>query len=160
MSDLERVLRDQLVRHLDGGLTFRAVDDLLDGWPMDKIGDRAPGHPHTAWQLVWHVRHCQRDLIEFIESSDYQAGDWPGDYWPEDATPPDDLAWDRALSLFREDRRHLRALLEHDESDLLQVSPTGDGETMLRSMLMILEHNAYHLGQLAVLRRALGVPEE
>ena len=156
-ATLERALRDQLLGLVEGGKTFRDPDDLLDGWPADAVGRRADGHPHTAWQLVWHIQAAQRDLIDFARDPDYRAPSWPDEYWPESASPTSESAWGELIDTVRRDRDELRRLLDDAKFDLLSTAPTGDGETFLRSVLMAIEHNAYHLGQLAVLKRALGV---
>ena len=150
----DEALRDHLLRQLDGGLTFGATADLLAGWTDAQAGQRVDHHPHTAWRIVWHLRFCQDDILDFVTRPDYAEPAWPDDYWPNDDGPPDALAWTKQVAAFLGGLERARELAA---SDLLAVAPTGNGETVLRGLLMIVEHNAYHLGQLATLRSAIGV---
>jgi hypothetical protein len=157
----DRALREHLDDLLGGGgahLTFdRAVADL----PADRRGVRAPGTPHTAWRLVEHLRIAQWDILEFCRNPGHVSPDWPVGYWPAGDAPPDPGAWDRGLAAFRADLAAMRALVADPATDLFARLPHGTGQTVLREALLVADHNAYHLGQLVLLRRALGAwPDE
>ena len=152
----ERAVRDHLARVLaweDAHATFdRAVADLapkLRGATVD-------GVPHSAWQLLEHVRIAQRDILAFAVDAGYDALSWPEDYWPADPTPPSEGAWDQAVESYRQGRRLLVELAEDPDMDLTDHIPHGTGQTYLRALLLAADHAAYHVGQLVMLRILLG----
>jgi uncharacterized damage-inducible protein DinB len=119
---------------------------------------RPAGFEHSAWQLVEHIRLAQKDLLDFAVKRDYvHALEWPEDYWPRDPAPPSDAAWTASLREIKADREKVKKLASDKKVDLLALVPTGkDRQTVLRAILLVADHNAYHVGQLVALRRALG----
>ena len=101
------------------------------------------------------MRICQWDILEFSTSPQHASPDFPDGYWPDSDAPPDDLAWDKSLSQFRDDRDAMRQLVRAQSTDLFAKIPHGGGQTILREALLVADHNAYHLGQLVIVRRAL-----
>ena len=158
MPDSPDPLRAQLVRLLDWEEAHVGFDKAVDGIPADRQGASAGGFEHTPWQLVEHMRVAQNDLLDFCVNARYvHALRWPEDYWPASPAPPDPTAWDASIASFRRDREKLKQLAR-DAVDLFAVVPTGkEGQTYLRAVLLVAEHNAYHLGQLVAVRRALRV---
>lgn len=129
----------------------RAVADVPPAWR----GRRPDGLPHSPWELVEHVRLAQADLIAYLEDPGYVAPAWPDDYWPATPTPPDDAAWDAAVAAVEAGRARLKTLV-HDLPDPTAPIPWGGEHTYLRTVLVALDHEAYHVGQLVLVRRALG----
>lgn len=146
-------LREHLIAQSQGQTTFNSPDALTGAFDAESAGQRFDGHPHTAWELVWHLELAGRDIYEFVTSADYQELDWPGDYWPAEPAPPTPAAWEAKLHDFRAVRQRFIDLAR--ENDLAGVAPTGESQTVLRGILMVIEHDAYHLGQLGALRFAL-----
>ena len=149
-------LRAHLLALLSGKgahLTFEAV---IDDWPADGRTRRPAGAPHSAWQLIEHLRIAQRDILDFCVKPDYVELRFPDDYWPPDGPAPDDAAWAGSISRFTEDRERMQQLVSDPGTDLSARIPHGTGQTVLREALVVADHNAYHLGQLALLRRLLG----
>ena len=159
MAD-QGVLRDHLLDLLGGGhahLDFeRAIADLAAALR----GARPPGLPHTPWRLIEHMRIAQWDILEFYRNPKHVSPPVPEGYWPQGDAPPDPGAWDRSVEGFRADLAALLALVADPASDLLTPFPHGQGQTLLRQALLTADHNAYHLGQLVVVRRLLGAWEE
>jgi hypothetical protein len=158
---LETTMSDAALRqHLDyllgGGGAHLAFDKAVEGLPPAKRGVRAPSTPHTAWRLVEHLRIAQWDILEFSRNPKHVSPDWPDGYWPTADAPPDDAAWDRSLNSFRADLGAMRNLVADPKTDLFARIPHGDGQTILREALLVADHNAYHLGQLVMLRRVIG----
>ena len=149
-------LREHVVYLLDGGGAHLDFDKAVAGLPTELRGATAPNLPHSPWQLVEHMRLCQWDILEFSINADHVSPDFPDGYWPDTVAPPDDLAWDRCLSQFRADAESMRKLVQADSTDLLAKIPHGTGQTILREALLVADHNAYHLGQLVAVRRAIG----
>lgn len=129
-----------------------AVADL----PRELRGRRVQGFPHSAWELVEHIRLAQRDLLDFCRDPDYTAPKWPDDYWPSSPEPPDEAAWNRSIKQFAADRKALEQFLSDPSVELTARIPHGTGQTYLRTILVAADHNAYHVGQLVALRQQLG----
>ena len=155
MTDL---LRSQLARLLDWQEAHVGFDKAVDGIPPDVRGAVAAGFEHSPWQLLEHLRLAQKDLLDFCLNTRYRhAMTWPDDYWPKDPAPPDSTAWSRSIEDFKADRETLKQLVLRPELDLFALVPTGtDRQTYLRAIMLVADHNAYHVGQLVAVRRALG----
>jgi hypothetical protein len=155
MSDPLRAHLERLLNWDEAHVTF---DAAVDGLPPHLRGAIPSGFEHSPWQLIEHLRIAQRDLLDFSTNADYVHNrTWPDDYWPKAAAPPDDAAWDEAIALFRLDRQALQALVMKPAFDLFAPVPTGQAhQTGFRSILLVVDHNAYHVGQLIAVRKALG----
>jgi hypothetical protein len=154
MSDSD--LREHLVELLDGGHAHIRFDDAVKDFPRDMRGLRPDGCPHSAWELLEHLRIAQWDILEFSRDANHVSPDFPSGYWPASAAPSDDAAWDASVAAFRRDLDALAALARDASVDLYARIPHGDGQTVLREILLAADHNAYHLGQFMIVRRALG----
>jgi hypothetical protein len=129
----------------------------VQGWPPELRGRRPAGAPHSAWQLVEHLRIAQWDILHFCRSAAHFSPRFPDGYWPEGEEPPDGEAWDRAIRAFADDLASMQALVASPGVDLFARIPWGDGQTLLREALVLADHNSYHLGQLVLLRKQLGL---
>ena len=154
MSD--QILRDHLLELLRGGSAHLGLDEAIEGFPADLRGTKHQELPHTAWQLLEHLRIAQWDILDFSRNPDYAHMKWPDDYWPKTAAPPDDDAWARSVEQFRRDLKAMQDLVADPKTDLYAKIPWGNGQTILREALLIADHNAYHVGQIVSLRQALG----
>ena len=152
----EAILREQLVYLLKGGGAHVHFEDALNGLPANLRGTFAQGLKHTAWQLLEHSRIAQWDILEFSRNAKHVSPDFPGGYWPKTPMPPDDAAWDKSAREFLGDLAAMVNLVQNPRTDLCKKISHGDGQTVLREALLLADHNAYHLGQLVDLRRALG----
>jgi hypothetical protein len=155
-KDEDRSLRDHLVELLDGGHAHIRFDDAVKDFPPELRGRRPDGSPHSAWELLEHLRIAQWDMLEFARDPKHVSPDFPSGYWPSNEAPPDDGAWDESVRSFRSDLRAFAELARDESVDLHAEIPHGDGQTVLREILLAADHNAYHLGQLMIVRRALG----
>jgi hypothetical protein len=150
-------LREQLIEMLNGGQAHSTFDDVVNGFPSDQTGIRPKGAPHSAWELLEHIRMAQNDILRFSQSAEHVSPEWPEGYWPRHPAPqkPDD--WKDSLRAIREDMAEFQGLLRNPKSDLQRKFPWGDGQTLLREALVLASHNSYHLGQIVLVRRLLGV---
>lgn len=149
-------LRAHLVRLLTQRQAHVGFDDAVADLPADLRGVRPRPGAHTAWQLVEHLRIAQRDILEFCRDPDYVSPDWPSGYWPDSEAPSTDADWEESLESFRHDLDEFVQLVQDPANDLFTAFPWGDGQTLLREAMLIADHNAYHIGQLVLLRRLLG----
>jgi uncharacterized damage-inducible protein DinB len=149
-------IRSSLARLLDWEDAHAGFDKVVAGLPLDLRGKVPPGLPYSAWQLLEHLRITQEDILQFCIDPEYQERSWPDDYWPKAPAPPSSAAWDASVTGFRRDREALKRLALNTEIDLTAKVPAGTDQTYLRELLLVADHTAYHLGQLVVVRRALG----
>jgi len=156
----DRSLRQHLLVLLRDGNAHLDFERTLGDFPADLRGRKPAGLPYSAWQLLDHMRIAQWDIVEFSRNPKHVSPDFPAGYWPRSDAPPDPEAWDKSLSAFRDDLRAMEKLVSDPKVDLHARIPHGDGQTILREALLLADHNAYHLGQLLILRRLLGAWRE
>ena len=158
MADSIDAVRDHLRRALDWQEAQVGFDRAVDGIPAGKRGARPEGFDHSPWQLVEHIRLAQEDIFDFCVNAKYEHRmSWPGDYWPRDARPPSAGAWSQSLASYARTREKLKRLARTVD-DLTAKVPTGKrNQTYLRAILLVIDHTAYHVGQLVAVRRALGI---
>jgi len=155
----ESALRRHLLELLHGGQAHISFDDSIRDFPIEQAGVRPPGSPHSAWELLVHLRIAQHDILEFSQSADYQSPPWPKGYWPAATGPAGETEWEECVRAIRGDLAAFEALVNDPRNDLYLAFPWGDGQTLLREALLIADHNAYHLGQLVLVRKLLGAWE-
>jgi uncharacterized damage-inducible protein DinB len=158
MDHATDAVRDHLARALDWEEAHVGFDKAVDGIPADKRGARAAGFDHSVWQLVEHIRIANADIYDFCVNAKYaHAMKWPDDYWPAGPAPADADAWTRSLTSCRRTLEDVKRLAR-TIADLTVPVPTGKpNQTYLRALLLIVDHNAYHVGQIVAVRRALGI---
>lgn len=149
-------LRKHVIYVLIEGGAHVTFDAAVARFSLAARGKKPKGAPHTAWQLVEHMRIAQWDILEFSRNAAHVSPQFPEGYWPKSEAPPTDRAWNESLRKFRADLEAMAALVSDPKTDLLARIPHGDGQTILREALLVADHNAYHLGQLVILRRLLG----
>jgi uncharacterized damage-inducible protein DinB len=150
---------DPLRRHLINLLTKAEAhmdpQSALKNFPLELRGRKPEGAPHTPWQLLEHMRIAQWDILDFSLSAKHVSPEWPEGYWPQSETPPDMKAWDKSVKQFLADLDAVCQMVSDPKRDLYATIPHGDGQTYLREALLVADHNAYHLGQLVMVRRIL-----
>ena len=154
MSDA--VLRAHLARLLDWKDAHAGFDAAVADMPPALRGRRPEGLPHSAWELLEHLRITLWDILEFSRDAGHVSPEWPSGYWPATEAPPTTAAWDESAAAYRLDLRALGELAEDESVDLYARIPHGDGQTILREIVLAADHNAYHVGQLMMVRRMLG----
>jgi hypothetical protein len=152
----EKKLREQLVYSLTGKGAHMSFEQAVKGFPKALIGTRIPHLAHTAWQQLFHLRVAQWDIMEFSRGP-HESPKWPEGYWPTQDAPEKPSMWDETVEKFRSDLAEMIALVRDQKNDLLLPFPHGDGQTLLREALLVIDHNAYHVGQLVDLRRLLEI---
>ena len=152
----DQQLREHLLFLLKGGGAHISFDDEIGHWTVPLAGTKVANFPHTAWMLLEHMRLAQWDILEFCRNAKYAARNWPDDYWPASEAPSDEKAWAASIAGFKKDLRTMQQLVANLKVDLYVRIPWGDGHTILREALLVADHNAYHLGQLVMLRKSIG----
>jgi len=156
-ADRDKALREHLLNLLNGGHAHADFSAAIRNLPAAARGMRPKGTEHSPWEILEHMRIAQWDILEFSRDSKHESPDWPGGYWPASAAPPNEKAWDKSVRALRRDLKAMCDLVADPSTDLFAPIPHGDGQTILREALVLADHNAYHLGEMVLVRRLLGV---
>jgi len=156
----DKVVREHVLFVLRGGGAHLDFDAVIKNFPEELRGKKVRGSPYTAWQLLEHMRIAQWDILEFSRNPDHVSPKWPEGYWPKTAAPPTSAAWNASVKGVKRDLKTMQNLVADRSVDLYSRIPHGDGQTILREALLIADHNAYHIGQLLLVRRLLGAWKE
>jgi len=154
MSD--KAVRDLLGRALGWQDAHGTFDQAVKDVPPELRGKRPSNLPYSAWELLEHLRITQRDILDFCVDPDYEEKKWPDDYWPASPGPESNAAWERSIREFAVDRAALQKLAADTSVDLEAKIPHGSGQTYMRELVLVIDHTAYHVGQLVLVRRLLG----
>ena len=157
MSD--KAVRDLLRKALAWKEAHATFDDAVAGIPTNLRGVRPANLPYSAWELLEHLRITQRDILDFCIDPNYSERKWPDDYWPPSPAPESDAAWEQSVREFVADRAALQKLANDASTDLDAKIPHGSGQTYRRELVLVIDHSAYHVGQLVLVRRLLGAWE-
>ena len=152
----ENALREQLSRVLDWHAAHVDWKKAVKGIPSKDQGRRPKGGEHSPWELLEHMRIATWDILEFSRDPKHKSPDWPAGYWPKQPQPPTAAVWQKSVKALQRDLEQMQELVNDPKADLLAPIPGGSGQTLLREALLIADHNAYHLGQLVLVRRLLG----
>jgi len=151
----DKDLRQHVLYLLQGGGAHAKFDEAIANFPAELRGQKPPNLPHSPWMLLEHLRLAQWDILEFSRNRKHKSPDWPSGYWPS-SDGPSSAQWNASIKKFRGDLKAMADLVKDPKIDLFAKIPWGDGQTILREALLLADHNAYHLGQLVDVRRALG----
>jgi len=154
MARNDASLREHLANALSWESAHLGLEDAVKGLPATLRGKRPKGFAHSPWELLEHIRLAQHDLLDFCRNPDYVEGDWPAAYWPKSAAPPSPSAWKKSLETVASDRGAFQAFVKK-APDLFADIPGHKGKTILRSVLLAIDHTSYHVGQLLMARKLL-----
>lgn len=152
----EKILREHLIQLLNGRNAHLNFDDAVGNFPISFINARAPNVSYTPWHLVEHLRITQWDILEFMINPDHISPDWPVGYWPDPQSEADETAWLKSINAFRADLSSVEDIVRDDRIDLTAEIPHASGYTYLREVLLVADHNAYHIGEFSILRQIMG----
>lgn len=152
--DQHKILIAELIKLLEGGTAHASFDDAIVGLAPELRGVVPDQLPYSVWQLIEHIRIAQWDMLEFSKSEKHISPAWPDGYWVEETAPADEETWEKSLQKISDDRDEFIDLLKNE--DIYKALPHGDGQSILREALQIADHNAYHTGQIILVRRLLG----
>jgi hypothetical protein len=154
--DQTRLLRAELDRLLSGHGAHVDFDHAVAGFPPELRGEKPEGASHSPWQVLEHLRIAQWDMLEFSRDPKHVSPAWPDGYWPTESEPENAAAWENSVKAFQGDLQAMRDLVADPSSDLFQPFAHGEGQSLLREAMQLADHNAYHVGELILLRRLLG----
>jgi uncharacterized damage-inducible protein DinB len=151
----DQVVREALVGLLTEGHAHVTVEKALADLPAELRGRRPAEGIHSVWEELEHLRIAQEDILRYTLDQSWESPDWPAGYWPAEA-PASEAAWTESIARFRADLAEVVALVRDPARDLTARLPKGQGRTYLRQVLLVADHNAYHLGQIVQARKLLG----
>lgn len=158
-QDPNHSLREHLIELLTGGHAHAKFEDAIKGLPAKLRGAKSANFPHSPWMILEHLRLAQWDILEFSRNKKHESPKWPEGYWPKTEAPSSDEAWTKSVNQFESDLHAMKDLVKNPKTDLFAKIPWGDGQTILREVLLVADHNAYHVAQLVDVRRLLGAWE-
>lgn len=148
--------RKWLLWNLRGGGAHWTFDDAFGDLSTEQRGHRAQGTPYSPWRVLEHMRICQRDILEFTIHPDYESPPYPEGYWPDGPAPENEAEWNQSVEEFKKDLATIIEVVDNPETDLFEPLPHGDGQTVMRQAMLVVDHNSYHLGQMELVRRLIG----
>ncbi len=151
--DKQKELREHLLELLKGKSAHIDLETVLKEFPLDKINAKIENAPHTAWELLEHFLIAQHDIVEFSRDEKHVSPKFPDGYWNKTVATAAD--WKKSCKQILKDLQTMRDLVSDEKTDLFARIPHGDGQTVLREALLVADHNAYHLGQIAFIMRTL-----
>jgi len=152
---MEKILIAELEKLLNGGGAHVGLNDVTKDIPFEMLGERPHGLPYSIWQLIEHIRIAQWDMIAFSKNGLHESPKWPDEYWPSEPAPETEAQWNESLNSIHNDLKSFIGLI--NTSDLYEPIAHGSGQNILREAFQIADHNAYHLAEIVVLRRLLGI---
>ncbi|MCF4101247.1 DinB family protein [Gillisia sp. M10.2A] len=155
MRDIE--IKKQLARHIAGGEAFLTVDEMLKEIPFSQLGIRPKELPYSFYELFYHMQFAQKDILEYCIATKYQPHKWPQDYWPLKSAPASTKEWEDLVLSFKSERERFQKLVLDPETMLTKKLKKDTDHTLMREILLVIEHNAYHTGQLLIVLRSLGL---
>lgn len=154
---MDQVVRKQLLHLLRGGNAHMSFDQAVADFPVQAINRQPPNVSYTPWHLIEHLRIAQWDILEFIRNPDHISPDWPKGYWPQPDLEADSTLWEKSIQSFQADLNTLQDLVTDTNIDLYAPIPHAQTYTIFREILLVADHNAYHIGELAILREIMGI---
>jgi hypothetical protein len=150
---LDTSVRQQLAQNLRVGNAHMRFEDAIAEFPEEHINTRPENVDYSFWHLVEHLRLTQADILRYMTDPGYEEMEWPREYWPAKDAEATKADWDASIAGFLADREALAAMIEDGSNDILMPAPSHAPHTLLREILIIIDHNAYHIGELAILRQ-------
>lgn len=154
-TERDDVMRQQLLALLRGGNAHMPFDAAVADFPTEYINTPAPNVSYTPWHLLEHLRIAQWDILEFIRNPDHASPDWPEGYWPARDATTDAAGWQATIDAFHADLAALEDIVTDPETDVLAPISHAPDYTVFREILVVADHNAYHVGEFAILRQVM-----
>ncbi len=149
----EKYIRDELVFHLTQGHAHMPFVEAVANFPEEHYNTVFTNGDYTFWHLLEHIRRTQKDILDFMTDPDYKEPSWPRDYWPAKDAKATKADWEKTVHSFKADQEKLKAYIEDPKTDLYEKIARGTGQTVFREIRVIVDHNAYHIGEFAIMRQ-------
>jgi hypothetical protein len=153
----DQTIRKELLALLKGGNAHMTFDEALAGFPLEEINRRVPNGNYTIWHLLEHMRITQWDILRFVIDPKHVSPDFPGGYWPGPDATASESQWKKTIEKIRADTEAVKKLVNDPRTDFFSPIPHATGYTIFREVLLVADHNVFHLSELIALRRALNL---
>jgi hypothetical protein len=150
-------MRDHLLNLLSGKGAHLTFDEAVSDFPPAFINVRPPNLPYSCWHLVEHMRIAQWDILEFVRNPEHVSPEWPAGYWPAREQHADKETWNRTIEQFQADLEAVKDLVRDPDADFFAELSHAPGYTLFREVLLVADHNAFHTGELAILRQVMSI---
>lgn len=152
----DSILRKQLISLLQGGNAHMSFDESVKDFPISRINDKFPKSDYSTWDLIEHMCISQADILDFIVNPHYKELNWPDDYWPDKNYSATENDWNHTIQEFNNDLLKLQEITTDSSIDLQANITHGNGQNTLRELMLVSDHNAYHIGELGIMRQVMG----
>ncbi len=152
----EHVAREELIALLEGGNAHMGFDDVIADFPLEHINSKPLNNPYSFWHFLEHIRIAQWDILEFIRNPDHISPSYPEGYHRRPDEKTDQSGWEESASAIRRDLEDLKGIVR-SRIDLFSAIPHAPNYTYLREILLAADHNAYHVGELAMMRQTMDI---
>ena len=149
------ILIENLEDLLNKGNAHVSLDKALDNIAFELLGKKPGGLPYSIWQIAWHINKAQEDILEFSRNPKYISPKWPEEYWPSETKPNSEKEWKSCIQQIKSDRKEFIGLLKHVGNEIYKPFEHGSGQSLLKEALVLADHNAYHAGEIIIIRRLL-----
>ncbi len=156
MSETAKI-REQLVKHVKGGEAFMPLEEMLKEVTFEKLGMRPGNLPYSFYELFYHIRFAQKDILEYCTEEDYSSYNWPDDYWPKNQSPQSKNEWEELQQSYLKERTAFCDFVLDEKNELMKPVRPNTDNSLFREVLLVLEHTSYHTGQLLIVLRELGL---
>jgi DinB superfamily len=156
VSDNDAIVREQLVQRLRGRGAHMPFEEAIQDFPMEQINAKFPNGTYGTWALVEHLRRTQADMLDYVTNPNYEHHEWPKDYWPDENEVASAEDWTSSVNGFFSDLERFIGIVENGATDLYAPIEWAQQHNIMRCVLIICDHNAYHIGELAIMRQAMG----
>jgi hypothetical protein len=153
----DKVMREQLIALLRGGNAHMSFADAVSGFPLKEINRRPPNASYTIWHLLEHMRIAQWDILEFMRNPNYVSPEFPAGYWPKADEMATTAQWKKTIKEFNTNLKEIEALVSNQKTDLLDPIPHAKDYSIFREILLVADHNAYHVSEIVAIRRLLNL---
>lgn len=151
----EKVLRGELMALLRGGNAHMSFEEVVEDFPMSRINDKAPHMPYSPWHIIEHMRRVQWDIRAFIQDPEHVSPPWPQGYFARPSEKTDASGWRTSIRGFLSDRSTLEDMAADTQTDLMAGIAHAKSYTVFREILLAADHNAYHTGELVIMRQVV-----
>lgn len=154
--DKDKILREHLLSLLKGGNAHMTLDEAVRSYPVSMINAKFPKGTYSSWHLLEHIRITQNDILDFVRNPKYKELEWPKEYWPPENKKATEKEWKKTTNQFNADLKALQKIVLNPKTNLYAPISWGKGQTILREILLVTDHNAYHIGEFAIMRQTMG----
>ena len=134
-----------------------SLDEALADFPMKQINARPPNVSYTFWHILEHIRIAQWDLLEYVRDPKHVSPAWPDGYWPAPDATTDTAGWKRTITAIEKDLVRMDRMLKDPKVDIFAPVPFANNKSVLRCTFLVVDHDAYHLGEFAILRQVMNL---